>query len=107
MTSTNAQRNRHQSTIRNTSKAQLFAYYDAQPPATRKLFQDFPENLWPNSYSDHFHGFAEAHKRYLANLKNVWGADHPAVQDASRRISVRRNKVVELATADDLLSDLF
>ena len=104
MTSTNSRRNRHQSTVRK-SKDQLFAFYDAQPAATRKLFQDFPENLWPNSYSDHFHGFAEAHKRYLANLKNVWGADHPAVQAAQQKVAVRRNKIVELADADDLLAD--
>jgi len=104
MTSTNNSRNRYQQSIRK-SKSQLFAYYDAQPAATRKLFQDFPENLWPASYSDHFNGFPEAHKRYLANLKNIWGADHPAVIDASRRVSTRRNKIVELADADDLLAN--
>ena len=98
---TNTNRNRHFSGI-SKSKAQLFAYYDAQPPATRALFQNFPENLWPASYEDHGHGFPEAHKRYLANLRNVWGPDHPAVLDASRRVAVRRNRVVELASADDL-----
>ena len=106
MASTNNSRNRYQQTIRNTSKTQLFAYYDAQPSATRKLFQDFPENLWPASYNDHFSGFAEAHKRYLANLRNIWGADHPAVQDAAMRVQLKRNKVVSTLTADDL-SDLF
>jgi hypothetical protein len=70
MPATNNSRNRYQQTIRK-DKAQLFAYYDAQPAATRKLFQDFPENLWPASYNDHFSGFAEAHKRYLANLRNI------------------------------------
>jgi len=101
----NSTRNRHQQSVRK-SKDQLFAFYDAQPAATRKLFQDFPENLWPNSYSDHFNGFAEAHKRYLANLHNVWGADHPAVIAASQQVQIKRNRVVSTLTADDL-SDLF
>jgi hypothetical protein len=104
MPATNNSRNRYQQTIRK-DKAQLFAYYDAQPAATRKLFQDFPENLWPASYNDHFSGFAEAHKRYLANLRNIRGADHPAVQAATQRVAIRRNKIVELANADDLLAD--
>jgi hypothetical protein len=105
MPATNNSRNRYQQTIRK-DKAQLFAYYDAQPAATRRMFQDFPENLWPASYNDHFSGFAEAHKRYLANLKNIWGADHPAVQDAAARVQIKRNRVVSTLTADDL-SDLF
>ena len=105
MPATNNSRNRYQQTIRK-DKDQLFAYYDAQPAATRKLFQDFPENLWPASYSDHASGFPEAHKRYLANLRNIWGADHPAVIDASRRVQLKRNRVVSTLTADDL-SDLF
>ena len=102
---TNNSRNRYQQTVRK-DKSQLFAYYDAQPAATRKLFQDFPENLWPASYSDHFNGFPEAHKRYLANLRNIWGADHPAVQAASQQVQIKRNRVVSTLTADDL-SDLF
>lgn len=99
--STNHSRNKHFSTIRK-STAQLFAYYDAQPAATRALFQNFPENLWPNSYADHGASFPEAHSRHLANLRNIWGLDHPAVQDASRQVAVRRNRVVKLATPDDL-----
>lgn len=106
MPATNNSRNPHQQKIRNKSKNQLFAYYDAQPAATRRMFQDFPENLWPASYNDHYSGFAEVHKRYLANLRNIWGEDHPAVQDASRRVQLKRNKVVSTLTADDL-SDLF
>ena len=98
---TNTNRNRHFSGI-SKSKAQLFAYYDAQPAATRLLFQNFPENLWPASYADHGHGFPEAQKRYLANLRNVWGPDHPAVQAAQRQVAVRGRKVVSLATPDDL-----
>ena len=105
MASTNNSRNRYQQTIRK-DKAQLFAYYDAQPAATRRLFQDFPENLWPASYNDHFSGFAEAHKRYLANLRNIWGADHPAVIAANQQVQLKRNRVVSTLTADDL-SDLF
>lgn len=98
---TNTNRNRHFSGI-SKSKAQLFAYYDAQPPATRALFQNFPENLWPASYEDHGHGFPEAQKRYLANLRNVWGPDHPAVLAAKQQVAVRGRKVVQLATPDDL-----
>ena len=105
MPATNNSRNRYQQSI-HKSKAQLFAYYDAQPSATRRMFQDFPENLWPASYSDHASGFAEAHKRYLANLKNIWGADHPAVQAAAQQVQIKRNRVVSTLTADDL-SDLF
>ena len=46
---TNTNCNRHFSGI-SKSKAQLFAYYDAQPPATRALFQNFPENLWKSAH---------------------------------------------------------
>lgn len=106
MTATNNSRNPHQQKIRNKSKDQLFAFYDAQPSATRRMFQDFPENLWPASYADHFSGFAEAHKRYLANLKNIWGPDHPAVIDAAARVQIKRNRVVETLSTSDL-SDLF
>lgn len=98
---TNNSRNRHFQTLR-ANKDQLFAYYDAQPAATRALFQNFPENLWPNSYADHGPSFSEAHARHLANLRNIWGPDHPAVQDASRQVAVRRNRVVQLATPADL-----
>lgn len=98
---TNNSRNRHFSTIRK-NKAQLFAYYDAQPAATRALFQNFPENLWPNSYADHGPSFPEAHARHLANLRNIWGPDHPAVQAAQHQVAVRGRKVVQLATPDDL-----
>lgn len=98
---TNNSRNRHFKSL-HASTAKLFAYYDAQPPATRALFQNFPENLWPASYADHGPIFQDAHARYLANLRNVWGPDHPAVQDASRQVAVRRNRVVQLATPDDL-----
>ena len=98
---TNTNRNRHFSGI-SKSKAQLFAYYDAQPPATRALFQNFPENLWPGSYADHGSVFPEAQARYLANLRNVWGPDHPAVQAAKQQVAVRGRKVVQLATTADL-----
>lgn len=100
---TNNSRNRYQQRLRNSHLK--WDFYDAQPAATRQLFQEFPENLWPASYSDHASGFPEAHKRYLANLRNIWGDDHPAVLDASRRVGQRRGKIVELANADDLLSD--
>lgn len=100
----NNSRNRHFKNTR-ASKRQLFAYYDAQPASTRALFQNFPENLWPASYADHGPRFNEAWKGYLANLRNIWGPDHPAVQDASRRIAIRRNKIISLATPDDLLAD--
>lgn len=98
---TNNSQNRHFKPLR-ASTAKLFAYYDAQPPATRALFQNFPENIWPSSPADHGASFPEAHSRHLANLRNVWGPDHPAVQDASRRVAVRRNRVVQLATPNDL-----
>ena len=84
------------------SDAQLWAYYDAQTPATRAQFQQFPLNLWPGSYNDHGHSFDDAHKRYLAGLRDVWGPDHPAVIDAARKVATRRGKIVQLATADDL-----
>jgi hypothetical protein len=48
---------------------------------------------------------ADAERRHLAGLRDVWGPDHPAVQDAARRIAVRRNKIISLATPDDLLAD--
>jgi hypothetical protein len=48
---------------------------------------------------------ADAERRNLAGLRAVWGDDHPAVIDAAKRISIRRNQIVELANADDLLSD--
>ena len=100
---TNNSRNRYQQRLRNASRK--WDFYDAQPSATKRLFQDFPENLWPASYADHASGFPEAHKRYLANLRNIWGPDHPAVQAASLQVTQRRGKIVELANADDLLAD--
>jgi hypothetical protein len=102
-TASNNSRNRYQQRLKHSHLK--WDFYDAQPSPTKRLFQDFPENLWPASYDDHASGFAEAHKRYLANLKNIWGPDHPAVIDAARRVSTRRSKIVELANADDLLSD--
>lgn len=99
--STNATGNKHLKKIR-ASKDQLFAYYDAQPAATRLLLQNFPENIWPGSYADHTGVMAEARVRYLANLRNVWGPDHPAVIDAARNVAIRGRKLVKLATPDDL-----
>lgn len=84
------------------SKAQLWAYYDAQSPATREQFQQFPLNLWPGSYADHGHSFPDAHARHLAGLRDVWGPDHPAVQDAARKVAARGKKIVRLASPDDL-----
>lgn len=103
MPATNNSSNRYQQRLRNISRK--WDFYDAQPSSTKRLFQDFPENLWPASFSDHASGFPEAHKRYLANLKNIWGPDHPAVIDASRQVAQRRGKIVSLASADDLLAD--
>ena len=99
---TNNSRNRYQQRLRNASHK--WDFYDAQPSATKRLFQDFPENLWPASYADHASGFPEAHKRYLANLINIWGPDHPAVQAAAQRVQIKRGKVIETLSPDDLLS---
>lgn len=99
---TNNSRNRYQLRLRNVSRK--WDFYDAQPSSTKRLFQDFPENLWSASTSDHASGFPEAHKRYLANLVNIWGPDHPAVIDARQRVAIHGKKVVELLSPDDLLS---
>lgn len=84
------------------SSAQLWDYYDAQSPATRAFLQQFPLNVWPNSYKDHSASFEDAQNRYLAGLRDVWGPDHPAVIDAARKVATRRGKIVTLATPDDL-----
>lgn len=97
----NNSRAKHFTNLRK-SKAQLWDYYDAQSPATRAQFQQFPLNVWPSSYSDHGSSFDEAYKRHLAGLRDVWGPDHPAVIDAARKVATRRGKVVTLATPDDL-----
>jgi hypothetical protein len=49
---------------------------------------------------------ADTERRNLAGLRAVWGDDHPAVIDAAKRIQIKRNKIVETLSTDDL-SDLF
>lgn len=105
MPTSNAKNSKYQKTIRK-SDAQLWAFYDAQPASTRRMFQDFPENLWPASTLDHAKGFPEAHRRYLAGLLAIWGPDHPAVIDARQRIAVKGKKITSVLQPDDL-ADLF
>jgi len=100
----NTSRNRHFRTMRRPS--QRWAFYESQPAAVRTWFQQFPANAWPGSYNAVTPDMmADAERRHLAGLRDVWGPDHPAVQDAARRIAVRRNKIISLATPDDLLAD--
>lgn len=98
---TNSSRNRHFQTMRRPS--QRWAHYDAQPAAVREWFQQFPANIWPG---DHYavtpDMMADAERRHLADLRNIWGPDHPAVQAAQHQVAVRGRKVVSLATPDDL-----
>lgn len=104
MTSTNSSRNKYFSAMRRPT--QRWAFYEAQPASVREWFQHFPANVWPGSYDACSPSMlADAERRHLAGLRAVWCDDHPAVIDASRRVATRRNKIVELASADDLLAD--
>jgi len=101
---TNNSRNRHFQSMRHPT--QRWAFYEAQPAAVREWFQQFPSNFWPGSYDACTPTMqADAERRHLAGLRDVWGPDHPAVIDAAKRIAIRQRKIVELASADDLLSD--
>ena len=101
---TNSTRNRHFQTMRRPQRK--WDFYDAQPASIRTWFQQFPSNVWPGDYQAVTPAMqADAERRHLAGLRAVWGPDHPAVQAAQRKIVVRNHKIVELANADDLLSD--
>lgn len=101
---TNSTRNKHFQTMR--SPQRKWDFYDAQPVAIRTWFQQFPANVWPGDFCIVTPSMqADAERRHLAGLRAVWGDDHPAVIDASRRVAVRQRKIVELATPDDLLAD--
>jgi len=101
---TNNSRNRHFRSMRRP--AQRWAFYEAQPAAIREWFQQFPSNVWPGDFNPVTSTMqADAERRYLAGLRDIWGPDHPAVIDAAKRITIRRSRIVELATPDDLLAD--
>ena len=99
---TNNSRNKYFSTTRK-SKAQIFAYYDAQPPHVRAWLQQFPANVWPANFH-HItpHAMAESETRHLAGLEAVWGPDHPAVIDARQQVHVKRGRVQKVADLNDL-----
>lgn len=99
--STNNSRNRHFRSMRRPT--QRWAFYEAQPASVREWFQQFPSNVWPSDPSAVTSSMmADAERRHLAGLRDVWGPDHPAVIDAAKRIAIRRSRIVELATPDDL-----
>ena len=101
----NSSRNRYFPAMR---RAHLrWDYYDAQPAHVKAWFQQLPTNVWPGSGDPVSPSLmADAERRHLAGLRAVWGVDHPAVIDAAKRIQIKRNKIVETLSADDL-SDLF
>lgn len=101
---TNSTHNRHFRNLRSASRK--WDFYDAQPAAIREWFQQFPANVWPGASAPCTSDMiADAERKHLAGLRDIWGPDHPAVQDAAKRIAVRGHKIVELVTIDDLLAD--
>ena len=98
---TNNSYNKHFSRM-NKSKAQIFAYYEAQPAHVRAWFQQFPANVWPDGFSSVERLIPDSEARHLAGLEAVWGPDHPAVQDARQKIHVKRGKVQRVADLNDL-----
>jgi hypothetical protein len=99
--STNNSRNRYFPKMRQYSRK--WDFYDAQPVAVREWFQQLPINVWPGSFgaisaSD----MAEAERRHLAGLIDIWGPDHPAVIDAAKRIQVKGKRIVETLSTSDL-----
>jgi len=97
----NQSRQKHFKSIRQASRR--WAHYEAQPTAVREWFQQFPIDLWPSSaHPLSTSAQTEAYTKYLAGLRDVWGPDHPSVIDASQRVTVRRGKVFEMLTIDDL-----
>lgn len=77
--------------------------FDAQPRAIKEWLHNFPLHVWPNSakpVSDW--SIRETEKIYLADLESVWGPDHPAVQDAKRRVVKTRKGLQEVLDLNDL-----
>ena len=95
---------RHQKHFKRLSApSRRWAHYEAQPADIREWFQQFPTDIWPpNTYPISAATQDETYAKYLAGLRDVWGPDHPAVIDAASRITIRRGKVLELLTIDDL-----
>ncbi len=99
--STNNSRNRYFPRMRNSSRK--WDFYDAQPLAVREWFQQLPTNVWPGSYELITPAtMADAERRHLAGLIDIWGPDHPAVIDAAKRIQTKRGKVIETLSTSDL-----
>lgn len=92
--------------IKTSKLRDKWGYYDAQPLHVREWLQAHPLNIWPGSYDDLSNVMADTDRQYLLGLESVWGADHPAVIDARRRVVARNRKAVEILSPDDL-SDLF
>lgn len=85
------------------AKGDVWAKFDAQPPEIRDWFRDFPISVWPASTEPtHPSALADAHTKYLAGLRDVWGPDHPAVLDAAQRVAIRNRRPIQMFCADDL-----
>lgn len=99
--STNNSRNRYFPKMRHFQRK--WDFYDAQPLHVREWFQQLPINVWPGSYAPVDSAtMLDTERRHLAGLIDIWGPDHPAVIDASRRIQTKRGKVIETLSASDL-----
>jgi hypothetical protein len=102
---TNNSRNKYFQRMRQPHRK--WDFYDAQPAHVKAWLQQLPTNVWPGTFDQITASqMADTERRNLAGLRAVWGDDHPAVIDASRRIQIKRNKIVETLSTDDL-SDLF
>lgn len=105
MHNTSPQRSRHLRYIRTSGPAERMAYYDAQPRAVREFIANFPTPMTCKSIVPVGQMAAmeqRARTRYLASLVDIWGPDHPAVQDAKRAVTTRHGKAVAVLQPSDL-----
>ena len=81
-----------------------WGYFDAQPLAIREALCAHPLNVWPYNYSPLSPAdLDQLDTQYLAGLESVWGPDHPAVQDAKKRVTRTRKGFQRTGTIDDIL----
>lgn len=88
--------------IRTSRIPNKWANFDAQPAHVRAWLRDHALNIWPGDYRDLTPVMASTDRNHLLGLESVWGPDHPAVQDAKRKVVARRGKAQALLTTEDL-----
>jgi len=89
--------------IRSRKVRDKWANFDAQPRHVREALAAHPLNIWPSNTQTILPAtFDELYTNYLAGLESVWGPDHPAVQDARKKVVVTRGKAKKVLQFEDL-----